>query len=263
MGGAQTDLIYPRNIPDAFRGSQVTLIGRYSNESDLKSLQLKLTGKAGSTMRTYTYPNLSFPLRTDANDYLPRLWATRRVGWLMEQVRSNGEQKELRDEIVDLGTRYGIVTPYTSYLALEDTRVSLNFVGAQPQGLRATTGTGGFQKMSEAAPAKAPKVVAQTGADAVALSKMQREQQETVMLREEVAKDAVRRVAGKTFYLIDGVWTDSEFKAESKLPETVLVFGSEEYFALLKQNEKLGSYFALGERVVLVLDGRVYRVNAK
>ena len=38
----------------------------------------------------------------------------------MEQVRSNGEQKELRDEIVDLGTRYGIVTPYTSYLALED-----------------------------------------------------------------------------------------------------------------------------------------------
>ena len=59
-------------------------------------------------------------MRSDANDYLPRLWATRRVGWLMEQVRSNGEQKELRDEIVDLGTRYGIVTPYTSYLALED-----------------------------------------------------------------------------------------------------------------------------------------------
>jgi secreted protein with Ig-like and vWFA domain len=35
MGGAQTDLIYPRGIPDVFRGSQVTLIGRYSNEADL------------------------------------------------------------------------------------------------------------------------------------------------------------------------------------------------------------------------------------
>ena len=58
-------------------------------------------------------------MREDANDFLPRLWATRRVGWLMEQVRTNGEQQELRDEIVDLGTRYGIVTPYTSYLALE------------------------------------------------------------------------------------------------------------------------------------------------
>src|SRR5215204_7573700 len=43
MGGAQTDLIYPRSVPDAFRGSQVTLIGRYSNESYLKSVQLRLT----------------------------------------------------------------------------------------------------------------------------------------------------------------------------------------------------------------------------
>src|SRR5690242_3051456 len=119
MGGAQTDLVYPRSIPDVFRGSQVTLIGRYSNESDLSSVQLKLSGKSGGVTRSYTYTNLSFPLRSDANEYLPRLWATRRVGWLMEQVRSNGEQKELRDEIVDLGTRYGIVTPYTSYLALE------------------------------------------------------------------------------------------------------------------------------------------------
>src|SRR6185369_12884176 len=143
MGGAQTDLIYPRSIPDAFRGSQVTLIGRYSNESDLKSIQLKLTGKAGASMRMYTYQNQSFPLRSDANDFLPRLWATRRVGWLMEQVRSNGEQKELRDEIVDLGTRYGIVTPYTSYLALEDGAVSQNnFVkGGQVQRRDASTGS--------------------------------------------------------------------------------------------------------------------------
>ena len=55
MGGAQTDLVYPRGIPDVFRGSQVTLIGRYSNEADLKSMQLKLTGKSGGASRTYTY----------------------------------------------------------------------------------------------------------------------------------------------------------------------------------------------------------------
>ena len=103
-----------------------------------------------------------------------------------------------------------------------------------------------------------------TGADAVQQSKAQREQQDVLRLKDDdVRKDAVRRVEGKTFYLIDGVWTDSEFKAESKLPETVLVFGSDEYFALLKQTTKLGSYFSLGERVVVVLDGRVYRVNTK
>jgi Ca-activated chloride channel homolog len=267
MGGAETDLIYPRSIPDAFRGSQVTLIGRYSNEDDLKSVQLKLTGKAGGSTRMYTYSNLSFPLRSDANDYLPRLWATRRVGWLMEQVRSNGEQKELRDEIVDLGTRYGIVTPYTSYLALEDARMSTTSTLQMEAAPRRGVGTGGgFGNLNAPRPSSspaAPKVIAQTGADAVQLSKMQREQQDRIQLKEEVRKDAVRRVQGKTFYLIDDVWTDSEFKAESALPETVLVFGSDEYFALLKQNPKLGSYFALGERVVVVIEGRVYRVNAK
>src|SRR5205085_6200533 len=67
---------------------------------------------------------------TDANDFLPRLWATRRVGWLMEQIRTNGAQKELVDEVVDLGTRYGIVTPYTSYLALEDNAIARDVNGA-------------------------------------------------------------------------------------------------------------------------------------
>ena len=264
MGGAQTDLIYPRAIPDVFRGSQVTLIGRYSNAADLNSIQMKLTGKAGGSSRTYTYANLGFPLRSDANDYLPRLWATRRVGWLMEQVRTNGEQKELRDEIVDLGTRYGIVTPYTSYLALEDAREITQFTtGGQPAQRSAMMGSGRLGNLNAPASAPAPKVVdLVTGADAVQLSKSTREQKEVARLKDDTRTDAVRRVAGKTFYLIDGVWTDSEFKAESRLPETVLVFASDEYFALLKQHAKIGSYFSLGERVVVVFEGRVYRVNA-
>jgi Ca-activated chloride channel family protein len=268
MGGARTDLIYPRGIPDVFRGSQVTLIGRYSNESDLKAVTMKLTGKSSGAVRSYTYPSLSFPLRTDANDYLPRLWATRRVGWLMEQVRTNGEQKELRDEIVDLGTRYGIVTPYTSYLALEEAdRVSRRDANAFMR-LGQAAGTGGglsSRVFSESAPAPSPSVAQPvTGVDAVQKSKMARAQQERLVLKdEETRTDAVKRAEGKTFYLIEGVWTDSEFKAGSGLPETVVVFGSDEYFELLKQNPKLGSYFALGERVVVVMDGRIYRVIIK
>jgi Ca-activated chloride channel family protein len=263
MGGAQTDLIYPRAIPDVFRGSQVTLIGRYSNSADLNSIQMKLTGKAGGTTRTYSYANLSFPLRSDANDYLPRLWATRRVGWLMEQVRTNGEQKELRDEIVDLGTRYGIVTPYTSYLALEGAETTSTYSGgAQPVTRRPINGRLGNLSAPSNTPAPQGAVDAVSGAQAIQLSKSAREQQDLSRLKDDQRTDAVRRVAGKTFYLIDGVWTDSEFKAESRLPETVLVFGSDEYFALLKQHAKLGSYFSLGERVVVVFEGRVYRVNA-
>jgi hypothetical protein len=102
----------------------------------------------------------------------------------------------------------------------------------------------------------------QSGAEAVQLSRQTRDQKETVRLKDEPRTNAVRRLAGKTFYLIDNVWTDSEFKSESHLPETVVSFGSEEYFALLKQHPKLGSYFSLAERVLVVFEGRVYRVNA-
>ena len=266
LGGAQTDLTYPRAIPDLFRGSQVTLIGRYSNEADLNSVLLKVRGKSGGTVRTYNYPNLSFPLRTDANDYLPRLWATRRVGWLMEQVRSNGEQKELRDEIVDLGTRYGIVTPYTSYLALdgEDTTITQNRAtrGALQRSRGRVMGVMGGQAGAPPNAAPAPAADAVVGSEAVRLSKASREQQDAASFKSEEKSDSVRYVGGKTFYLDNKVWIDSEFKTESRLPETVLVFGSDEYFALLKQHPKLGTYFALGESVVVVFEGRVYRVNA-
>jgi Ca-activated chloride channel family protein len=269
MANAKTDLVYPRNVPDLFRGSQVTLIGRYSNDADLEAVRLRLMGQAGGSNRSYTYENLSFPLRNENNDYLPRLWATRRVGWLMEQVRSNGEQKELRDEIVDLGTRYGIVTPYTSYLALEpENRRALTSLNAT---LSSTTTTGnigfvGRRVEPNAAPPKSKSPVlgsADTGAGAVQLSKQSREQQDLLIIRDdETRKDAVKRVGAKTFYLLEGVWTDSEFKEESKLPETAVTFGSDEYFALLKQYPKLANYLSLGERVVVVFEGRVYRINA-
>jgi len=152
MAGVETDLVYPRDLPDVFKGSQVTLIGRYHNAISMDYVRLKLSGKSGGTTRTYFYDNLRFPLREESNDYLPRLWATRRVGWLMEQVRTNGEQKELHDEIVDLGTRYGIVTPYTSYLALESPQ-SQNITSSPSTG-RSFGGLQGLRPALKAADAK-------------------------------------------------------------------------------------------------------------
>jgi Ca-activated chloride channel homolog len=257
LGEVQTDLIYPRAIPDLFRGSQVTLIGRYRNSANLDNVRLRLTGKSGPSDRSYSYDNLRFPLREQANEYLPRLWATRRVGWLMEQIRNNGEQKELRDEVVDLGTRYGIVTPYTSYLALEEGQTTLNAV---PPPSSSPGRSSSSMLLGSSSPAKARDATVSTGAVAVQQSKQAREQQQAVRLRADESS-VVRRVAGKTFYLIDGVWTDAEFKPDSRLPETVLTFGSDEYFKLIAQKSMLGNYFSLGERVVVVFEGRVYRVN--
>ena len=269
MGGVQTDLIYPRNMPDLFKGTQITLIGRYRNSSDLKNVSLRLTGKAGGRTRSFVYENLSFPRTEDDHDFLPRLWATRRVGWLMEQIRSNGEQKELRDEIVDLGTRYGIVTPYTSYLALEpgatgaDPDDATPVTSGRPQERARNKDASGAGGRRDARTMNAPAAAAKatTGALAVQESKRAREQQESSRVESEASSNGVRKVGGKTFYLRDGFWTDAEFKQDARLPETTLAFGSDDYFALLKREPRLADYFSLGERVIVVYQGRVYRIN--
>ena len=259
MAGVQTDLVYPRALPDLFRGSQIILIGRYRNPIDMDFVRLQLTGNANGANKTFFYNNLRFPLREDANDFLPRLWATRRVGWLMEQVRTNGEQQELRDEIVDLGTRYGIVTPYTSYLALEPGAVTRDVTGLPRNGRDPFNG----QVFANApSPAKVAEARATTGAVAVQQSKRAREQQEVMRVESDKESSAIKTAGGKTFYLREGVWTDSEFKPGSSLPETAVKFGSDDYFALLKQKPQLATFFSLGERVIVILDGRIYRVNA-
>jgi len=254
LAGVETDLVYPRNIPDIFRGTQLTLIGRYKNSIDMDYVRLTLTGTSAGKTRMFYYNNLRFPLREEKNDFLLRLWATRRVGWLMEQVRTNGENKELRDEIVDLGTRYGIVTPYTSYLALEPNAVARrpdNFSNISP-------GVGQIAN----APSGTFSAGAVSGRGAVEESKRARAQQETVLISKDKLSSAVKTVGRKTFYLREGVWTDAEFKAEARLPETAVTFGTDDYYALLKRQPRLAEFFALGERVVVVVEGHVYRVNA-
>jgi Ca-activated chloride channel homolog len=293
LGGVEADLVYPREMPDIFRGSQLTLIGRYRNPRDLADVTLRLTGRSGPAARSFVYEKLSFPLNTERNEFLPGLWATRRVGWLMEQVRTNGEQKELTDEITDLGTRYGIVTPYTSYLALEDDadrrlsfgggRTNADAVRAAPDKaprreragnrpmIAGDSGTGARALPSAPGPnpglsgnAPPPKEAAKakTGELAVRQSKRDRAQQEAIIIEGEVVPD-MRKVGDKTFYLRDDVWTDSEFKAGSKLPETALEFGGDDYFALLKREPQLARFFSLGERVVVVYKGHVYRVSSR
>ncbi len=51
---------------------------------------------------------------------MEQLWARRKVGFLLDQIRANGEKKELVEEVVSLAKKYGITTPYTSYLVVPD-----------------------------------------------------------------------------------------------------------------------------------------------
>lgn len=265
FGSVKTDLVYPRRTPDIFRGTQLTMIGRYKNDADLKNITLRLTGKNGKETRTFNYDNLAFPMRAEDNNFLPRLWATRRVGWLMEQIRTNGETKEVRDEIVDLGTRYGIVTPYTSYLATDGSegqradgrdRDAPRPMTAQRQVMSLPSenrASGGYANPN-----------ATSGADAVKSSKdrkVKREAEKVTSEDDEILKVGnVRKVGVKTFYEENGVWIDGEFKEEAKLTEVKLKFASDEFFDLIAKEKDLAQYFSLGEQVVVVWKGKVYRI---
>ena len=58
-----------------------------------------------------------------AGGFIPRLWATRKIGYLLNQIRLHGENRETIDQVVNLSIRYGIITPYTSFLVDETGQV--------------------------------------------------------------------------------------------------------------------------------------------
>jgi Ca-activated chloride channel family protein len=257
-GGVDTDLMYPRKLTDLFHGSQVAIIGRYKNDRDLKNIAITLRGKAGKEMRNFAFSDLDFPLRSEENDFLPRLWASRRVGWLIEQIRANGETKEIRDEIVDLGTRYGIVTPYTSYLATDGT-------------YRAIDGLSVNGRIMPAAKAAPPALTDRSGSGAVQMSVQQNNMQLNMSVASDARKDAEKQVlvqnsmvsqfvGNKNFQNQNNVWIDTEYTEKVKLPEVTIKFGSDEYFDLVNRERDLAQYLALGQQVVVVWKNKVYKV---
>ena len=65
----------------------------------------------------------------------------------------------------------------------------------------------------------------------------------------------------KTFVLHEGVWTDTTYDPDKMEPVPVS-FGSDDYFALVAAQPAWGRYFALGDHVIVVLEGTAYEVRA-
>lgn len=107
---------HPRNLPDLFGGDQITVLGRYKGHGHVA---IHLTGQVNGEDREFVY-EATFPKTTTENNFIPRLWATRRVGYLLDEIRLHGEESELKDEVLKLSKEFGIMTPYTSYLVLEN-----------------------------------------------------------------------------------------------------------------------------------------------
>ncbi len=243
--------VYPRQLPDLFRGSQLTILGRYSGTG---TIPLDVRGTVRGERRTLKYEQNEFPSVNTANDFLPRLWAMRKVGYLLEQIRMSGENAEVKNEIVRLAKKYGFVTPYTSYLAADDKDL---ITGAPPSPQLMNL------QMSPDVPARNAGVSAGSmtpAREAVAASVALKSMKNADVVQPRQTK-TTRRIGSKEFVLREGVWTDSAYDPAGKLPTLDLVYGSEPMLKAVAGDRKLASYASLGKNVVVVHNGKVYRIH--
>ena len=117
-GGVKVTKMYPQEMPDLFQGDQLVLCGRYSGDG---SGDCVIEGDAGGDHQTFHGAG-EFPKTADQQPFVPRLWASRRVAYLLDEIRLHGENAELKNEATDLARQFGLVTPYTAYLIMEDER---------------------------------------------------------------------------------------------------------------------------------------------
>ncbi|MBZ0306646.1 MAG: VWA domain-containing protein, partial [Anaerolineae bacterium] len=256
--------MYPgQPLPDLFLGSQLIIAGRYRGEG---TATVTLTGEVNGEKRTFVYDNLDFRENAGGESMIPRLWATRKIGALMNSIRLNGENPELVDSIVRLSLRYGIITPYTSFLIEENDIFTQQ--GVQDAATRAEedlgtlnegyVGAGAVSAADDAAELEKSEVAAapmqyatNTPGDGAGGEVAPQFGQSTETLR--VAGD-------RTFVLRDGIWIDTTYEADTMTP-TEIAFLSDDYFALLDAYPEIGIYLSLGDHLILVLDGEAYEIK--
>ena len=160
--GVQVEDIYPYPLPDLFVGNQLVVAGRYRGGGPA---ELTLRGEVEGEPQAYKYRDLAFAER-GGQEFIARLWAQRKIGYLLSQIRLHGVKDELVKEIVTLSSRYGIVTPYTSFLVQEPSMAlsqqGRDQLGNALQG-RPASGIGGGRP---GAPTAAPAAVEPLGGGA-------------------------------------------------------------------------------------------------
>jgi len=113
--GLRTARVYPAQLPRLAAGRQQIVLGRYLPGSGSGRGEVVVTGtRAGEPVR-FTAP-MTVGDDGAGNSFLPRLWARRHLDALLAKGRSAAVQAE----IVAFSRRFGVLTPFTSFLVLEN-----------------------------------------------------------------------------------------------------------------------------------------------
>ncbi len=259
--------IYPARLPDVFAGQELVLFGRFTGDG-LGQISVEGT-RAGRALEFST--ELRFPRASSANSYIPRLWASRKLGHLERQLWTEGETSDLVEQIRDLALRYGLPSRYTSYLVQEPGVVARPFSMSAPIGVPGSTARVARPTSARAAQAaSAARALDRTNASAdrrasgqaavrqagvararrvlTSVNEMRVMNAELeASLRER--SETTRVLAGRVFVLDDSVWTDEAHVEDRTLVE-VKAF-SAVYFQLVAALPEIGAVLKQFEQVVI------------
>ncbi len=241
--------IYPSTLPDLFAGEELIVFGRYRGTDRARTGAVAIRGRRDDRHEQYR-TQVTFPVHQLDNDFIPRLWASRKIGVLAREIRLGGPNPELEEEIRRTALRYGLLSEYTSYLVQEPQDVANVPAGAPPRRSAAMPST-------------------MVGARAVAAAEQARARREAKSTLELEAADEVllgrghvgqaRHVAGRLFKDQNGVWTDLQHDSARRVVR-IAAF-SDAYFAVLAALPELkpyvtefGSVIVSGDRVAIHID---------
>ena len=223
-GGLKVDRMLPSVPATLFQGQEVLLAGRYSGGG---THTLTLSGLSGGEPRDFSV-TADFPKHArPADGFIGWLWASRRIGALLAEIRLVGQTAERVAEVVSLSQAFGIVTEYTAFLGASErayTTAEANEEASRLMGVAnaQTSGRWAVKQSFNEAKLRSRKVSSTN-------ENTWEDQQGAVQ-----KADKVRTLDGKAYYKRNGRWEESGSKARQT--RRVKKF-SPEYFDLVEKNK--------------------------
>jgi Ca-activated chloride channel family protein len=275
--------VYHKELPDIFKGGTLSLMGRYDGSG--KSM-LTLSGKVNGQEVKFTY-ELNFEKEQNRHSFIPSLWASRAVGYLLDQIRLHGENKELVDEVVRLAKKHGIITPYTSYLILEDEAIAANNnrIRTDDQLLRPRTlnapqiqrdlqleevqvtinSRSDARKSGKAGVQASKELQEMNKAENMAVTK---QGEERLVYKDKSGEshnlgESISNIRGRAVYQNSNSWLDANIALNAaennNLKTNRIKFNSQEYFKLMEK-EGANDFLALGRNVRFMMGNEIFEV---
>lgn len=270
--GIRTTLTYPQMIPDLFDGDQVIAVGRYTGSGPAS---FAIEGNYGGKKQTFRY-SAEFARTSDKFSYafLEQLWAVRRIGFLLDQIQLNGRSKEVVEELVQLSKQYGIITPYTSFLADERTPLSdqmtlmHNGIAASENLIKYVSGGVGQMNASNRAALNAATIAPPPSAPGEGTAQIGQSKLAGYEANETEHLASVQNFANRALYKRGNQWidssvTDKDIARLNTEAKSITQF-SDEYFRLVAGNSvtenQLLSVQRPSEDLIIPLRGQLYRI---